>query len=290
MNFSCYEIWHYLHFLAYLALFLAFGHQLANGAEFIADPAARVAWYVLYLGAAAVLVWYRFLVPLRHGLRHRLRVARIRQESPGVVSVYVTGPHLDELRAEPGQYFRWRFLAPGLWWTASPYSLSAPPDPRGLRITVKAVGRHSTALAKLRPGTRVWAEGPYGALTAARRSGRGTLLLAGGIGITPLRALFETLPGDVVLVYLAHRAVDLALSNELDRLAEARGARVHYSISEGRHGALPMNRRTLARLVPDVAYRDVYLCGPPGMTDAAVPALRAAGVPRHRIHHESFAF
>jgi predicted ferric reductase len=165
-----YETWYYLHFLTYLAIFLAFGHQLANGADFIGDPAARAAWYALYLGVATVLVWFRFIVPLRRGLRHQLRVTQVRPEAHGVVSVYLTGPRLTELRAEPGQYFRWRFLTPGLWWTANPYSLSAPPDHRGLRITVKALGGHSAALARLRPGTRVWAEGPYGAFTAARRT------------------------------------------------------------------------------------------------------------------------
>ena len=285
-----YETWYYLHFLTYLAIFLAFGHQLANGADFIANPVARVAWYMLYLGVAAVLVWYRFIVPFRRGLRHGLRVSAVREEAPSVVSVYVTGDHLADLRAEPGQYFRWRFLTPGLWWTANPYSLSAPPDHRGLRITAKSLGSHSAALSRLRPGTRVWAEGPYGALTARRRTGRGTLLLAGGIGITPLRALFETLPGDVVLIYRARRAVDLAFREELDHLAAARGARVLYSVSEFPNSVVPMTTRALTRLVPDLAHRDVYLCGPPRLTDAAVAAVRAAGVPRRRIHHESFAF
>lgn len=285
-----YEVWHYLHFLTYLAIFLAFGHQLANGADFIGNPAARAAWYALYVGVAAVLAWFRFLVPLRRGLRHRLRVTQVRAEADGVVSIYLTGPHVAELRAEPGQYFRWRFLTPGLWWAANPYSLSAAPDGRGLRITVKALGGHSAALARLRPGTAVWAEGPYGALTARRRTGRGTLLLAGGIGITPLRALFESLPGDVVLLYRARRAADLAFREELDRLAAVRGARVHYSVSEFPGSVVPMTARALTRLVPDLADRDVYLCGPPRMTDAAGPALREAGVPRRRIHHESFAF
>lgn len=284
-----YETWHYLHFATYLAIFLAFSHQLSNGADFVGHRPAQLAWYALYIGVAALLVWYRFLTPLRRGLRHRLTVTEVRPEAPGVVSVLMTGLHLDELGARPGQFFRWRFLAPGMWWTANPYSLSAPPDRGPLRITVKAVGRHSEALARLRPGTRVWAEGPYGAFTAARRTSSKVLLLAGGVGITPLLALFETLPGDVTLLYRARRPQDLALRGEIDAIAVRRGAAVHYVVDEPAGHASPLTADALTALVPDLSERDVYLCGPPGMTSAAIPALRRAKVSRRRIHHESFA-
>ena len=112
-----------------------------------------------------------------------------------MVSVYIRGRHVDELAAEPGQFFRWRFLARGLWWAANPYSLSAPPRRDLLRVTVKIAGDHSAALGTLKPGTPVLAEGPYGSFTAARRRRHKVLLLAGGVGMTPLRALFESLPG-----------------------------------------------------------------------------------------------
>ncbi|MCX4231909.1 ferredoxin reductase family protein [Streptomyces ortus] len=285
-----YETWHYLHFATYLAVFLTFGHQLATGADFVGNRVARAAWYALFLGVAALVVRYRFLAPLRRGLRHRVRVAAVHPEAPGVVSVHLTGKHLDELGGEPGQFLRWRFLARGLWWTANPYSLSAPATPGHLRITVKAAGSHSAALARLAPGTRVWAEGPYGAFTADRRKGAKVLLLAGGVGITPLRALFETLPGQVTLVYRARTAHDLALRAELDAIAARRRATVHYVVDEPAGYSSPLTARGLSTLVPDLAGHDVYLCGPPGMTRAAVRALRDAGVPGRRIHHESFAF
>jgi ferredoxin-NADP reductase len=153
-------------------------------------------------------------------------VAAVIPEAPGVFSVVVQGRRLRGLAAEPGQFLRWRFLAPGLYWTSSPYSLSAAPRPDSLRITVKALGGHSAAVATLRPGTRVWAEGPYGALTAGRRSRAKVLLLAGGVGITPLRALFESLPAapsDLTLLYRARTAQDLALRTELEAIAAARG-------------------------------------------------------------------
>ncbi|WP_327687227.1 ferredoxin reductase family protein [Streptomyces sp. NBC_00467] len=285
-----YETWHYLHFLTYLAVFLAFFHQLSGGAEFIDSPLARTVWYSLYLGVTALLLWYRCITPVRRALRHRLKVAEVRPEAPGVVSVYITGKHLRDLGARPGQFFRWRFLAPGMWWTANPYSLSAPPGDRYLRITVKASGGHSAALADIAPGTRVCAEGPYGSFTASRQVAHRVLLLAGGVGITPLRTLFETLPGEVTLVYYARSAEDLALGAELDEIAAVRGATVHCVLG-GPHGSsVPLTAEALSELVPGLPAHDVYLCGPPGMTATAKSALREAGVPWHRLHHESFAF
>jgi predicted ferric reductase len=289
-----YETWYYLHFYTYLAIALAFSHQFAAGADFMANRAARAVWALLYLAVGCLLVWYRFVTPLRRAAVHRLRVAGVHGEAPGVVSVYLRGKRLHELRAEPGQFFRWRFLTRELGWAANPYSLSAPARPDLLRITVKDFGDHSAALTRVRPGTRVLAEGPYGSFTEGRRRRRKVLLLAGGVGITPLRTLFETLPGhpgDITLLYRATRRADVVFEQELGAIARARGAAVHLLVgSRAELGRDPLSPGELTRLVPDLARHDVYVCGPDGMTAAAVAALRAAGVPRHHIHHESFTF
>ena len=87
-------------------------------------------------------------------------------EAPGVVSIYLSGRDLDALDAQSGQFFLWRFLTPDRWWKAHPFSLSAAPTKRGLRITVKDLGDDTHALQHVRPGTRVFAEGPYGTFTA----------------------------------------------------------------------------------------------------------------------------
>ncbi|GAA0369105.1 ferredoxin reductase family protein [Microbispora corallina] len=288
-----YETWFHLHFYTYLATWLAFGHQLATGAEFVDSPRARLAWYALYIGVAAVLVWYRFLTPVRQALRHRLRVARVVREAPGVVSIHLAGRRLDLLGAEPGQFFRWRFLTRDLWWSPNPYSLSAAPRPGELRITVKDLGDQSRSLSRLRPGTRVLAEGPYGALTPARRRGRRVLLVAGGIGITPLRALFEAIPaasGELTLLYRARTTDDLVFRGELEAISLARGAALHYCVGPRGTVGDPFTPQTLARLVPDLHDHDVYVCGPEEMTRSVSAALQAARVPRRRVHRETFAF
>jgi predicted ferric reductase len=287
-----YETWYYLHFYTYLAVALAFSHQFATGADFVTNLPARIAWAAMYLTVGVALVWYRLLTPLRQAARHRLRVAAVHHEAPGVVSVLITGRQLTELAAEPGQFFRWRFLTRDLWWSANPYSLSAPPHPTALRITAKALGDHSRGLAHLNAGTRVLAEGPYGAFTADRRRRRQVLLIAGGAGITPLRALFETMPaapGELTLLYRANHGAEVVFRRELDQIAEFRGARVQYLI--GLHTRLtedPLSAPALSSLVPGLRHHDVYVCGPAGMTAAATAGLRGAGVPRRHIHHESF--
>jgi ferredoxin-NADP reductase len=289
-----YETWHFVHLYTYLAIALAFSHQFSTGADFIDNARARWLWSGLYVAVGAALVWYRVITPIRATARHRMRVAAVRPENADVVSIFITGRHLDELGTESGQFFRWRFLTRELWWAANPYSISAAPRPDVLRVTVKVAGEHSAALRSLAPGTRVFAEGPYGAFTAAVRRRGKVLLLAGGVGVTPLRALFETLPGrpgDIDMIYRANRGEDLVLRDELDWIARERGATVHYLLGPPQPGPRDhLSATRLRALVPDVAERDVFLCGPEPMMAAARAGLRRAGVPRRHIHHESFTF
>src|SRR3954453_8630633 len=124
-----YETWYVLHLSTYVAIALAFNHQLSTGAEFHTHPVARYLWTGLYLAVGVAIAWYRFAVPIRQALRHRLRVVAVQPEGPGVVSLLISGRGLAALGAEPGQFFRWRFLTRDLWWASNPYSLSAPPGP-----------------------------------------------------------------------------------------------------------------------------------------------------------------
>jgi ferredoxin-NADP reductase/DMSO/TMAO reductase YedYZ heme-binding membrane subunit len=289
-----YETWQYVHLYTYLAIALAFSHQFATGADFVSNAPARWLWSAMYLFVAAILFWYRLVVPISSAIRHPIYVAGVHRETADVVSVYLTGPSLARLGAEPGQFFRWRFLTRELWWAANPYSLSASPRSDLLRITVKMTGKHSSALLALAPGTRVLAEGPYGALTATLRRRRKVLLLAGGVGITPLHALFQTMPGapgEVTLAYRARSAADLIHRDELDQIAFQRGSRVHYLLGPSRPGRNDdhLSAARLGMLVPDLREHEVFLCGPEPMMAASRRSLRQAGVPRRRIHLESFS-
>jgi ferredoxin-NADP reductase len=222
-------------------------------------------------------------------------VSAVVQEGPGVVSVYVTGRDLDRLAVRSGQYFVVRFLSRDRWWRAHPYSLSSAPNGAWLRFTVKALGDDSSRVGGVPVGTRVFLEGPYGILTGARRTRPRVTLIAGGIGISPLRALLESLaarPGELTLLYRASEPGDLVFRDELDLLAAHRGARVHYLV--GRRGidvpADPFGPVTIAGLVPDIADQDVFVCGPSSLMRRTETALAELGVPRSQVHAERFAY
>ncbi|WUJ70614.1 ferredoxin reductase family protein [Kribbella soli] len=292
-----YESWHLLHLYAYLGVGLALPHQLWTGQEFLSSTSRTVFWWTAWGVAAAAILVFRIGAPIWRNARHRLRVTAVVPEADRVVSVYVAGRHLDQLRTEAGQFFSWRFLGRPGWTRANPYSLSAAPDGRHLRITVQEAGDGSAALRGVRPGTRVLVEGPFGRLSARARTERRIALIGAGVGITPLRALAEGLdyaPGDAVLIqrYTEHQL----FRNELQALHHQRGLSLltlpgHRRSPHSWFGPVPGELDDLQALrywIPDIADRDVYLCGPDAWTQLVKHTLAAAGLPAERLHLETF--
>jgi ferredoxin-NADP reductase/DMSO/TMAO reductase YedYZ heme-binding membrane subunit len=294
-----YESWHLLHLYGYLGVGLALPHQLWTGQEFLQSSAATLYWWTLWgVAAGAVVVW-RIVLPLWRSARYRLRVVGVIWESSDVVSVYLTGRQLDRLPVRAGQFVNVRFLSRPGWTRANPFSLSMAPNEHTLRITAKALGEGSARLAYLRPGTRVLFEGPYGRLSSRARTQRKIVLAGAGVGITPLRALAEGLeyaPGEAIL--LQRYTAEPLFTRELEILAAEKGLQVVQ---------LPGPRRTpssvlgpaasglpeltgLRRWIPDLAERDVFVCGPSAWTDGVERLALAAGVPGARIHSESFGW
>ena len=291
-----YETWYGIHLYAYLAVALGFLHQLFVGTDFIHDPVAVAYWLSLYAVTVALVIGYRLFGPIRLNLRHRLRVASVVAEGPGVFSIYVTGRELDRLAVRSGQYFVWRFLTRDGWWRGHPFSISSAPNGSWLRITIKELGDWSAQLQRVPVGTRVFVEGPYGILTGARRTRQRVLLIAGGIGITPLRALLEALPakpGDLTLLYRVRHEHDIVFREELEALARIRGAEIRYLPGHrqpSQRGIDPLGSAGLQTLVPDVRDRDVYVCGPVPMMQHVESSLRRLGLPSRQIHAERFAY
>ncbi len=294
-----YESWHLLHLYAYLGVGLALPHQLWTGQQFLSSRGATVFWWSAWAAAAIAVLGWRVVLPLARSTRHRLRVTSVQDEGDGVVSVYLAGRRLDRLRAEAGQFFGWRFLGRPGWTRSHPYSLSAAPDGRSLRISVKALGDGSAELAGVRPGARVLVEGPYGRLSPRARTQRKIALIGAGVGITPLRALAEGLdyaPGDAVLLY---RFRDRPLfEREFQVLARERGLRVLWLPGRrrsraswlGAHAGRADDTTALGHWVPDLAERDVYVCGPEAWADDVRRSALALGLPPDRFHVESFGW
>ena len=297
-----YESWHLLHLYAYVGVGLALPHQIWTGADFVGSPIARLYWWTLYALAAGALLVFRVTMPIWRTLRHGITVTSVIRESSDVVTVRMGGRGLNRLPVQAGQFFIWRFLDGPGWSRGNPYSLSAAPRHDRVQITAKDLGDGSSRLARLRPGTRVMVEGPYGRLTGEHRVGTKVAMLACGIGITPMRALLEDLPyapGDAVLVYRARSEPDLVFRADLDRLAKRRGITIYYLTGpriQGRRSWLPQSgsqwndRDALRRLIPGLTQYDVFVCGPDVWMDAVAAAATAAGLPAEQLHQERFTW
>ena len=286
-----YEAWYAIHLTVYASIALAWFHQIPTGNELVVDRLAADYWRGLYLATLALLLGYRVLVPLVNAFRYRLRVADVVHEGEGVVSLRIEGRRLERLRAQSGQFFLWRFLNRERWWASHPFSLSAAPDGRSLRITIKDLGDFTHRAGSIRPGTRIVAEGPFGVFTDAMRRRTKVALIGGGIGITPIRSLLEEMDGDVAVVYRVVSEDDVIFGQELRELAAEKGAALHIVAGDHRsdEGSRLLSPAHLEELVPDIAEREVYVCGPPAMADAARKSVRKAHVPSRYIHTERFA-
>jgi predicted ferric reductase len=286
-----YEAWYAVHLMAYLGILLSWFHQVPTGNEFILQPGPTAYWTALYVVTLALIVMFRFVRPGFQNAWHRLRVSEVWEEAPGVTSMRITGRQLDRVPARAGQFFLWRFLSPGRWWESHPFSLSEAPDGRSFRITVKSSGDFTSHMNEIPPGTPVVVEGPFGVFTDVVRRRDKVVLIAGGIGITPVRALAESMTGDVAVIYRVIREEDIVFRQELEDLARRRGLTLHFVVG---HHAAPggeriMSPEHLRELLPDIAEREVYVCGPPRMADYIERNVQDADVPPKYIHMERFA-
>jgi ferredoxin-NADP reductase len=251
----------------------------------------RDVWTALFATAAGTILVSRVGRPIWLAARHRLVVTAVVRETADVISIRMEGRNLDRLHASPGQYFRWRYLAPGAWHLAHPFSLSREPDGRSLRITVRRGGPHTSMLEHLRPGTRVVAEGPSGGLVADPGWLGPVTLIAGGVGITPLRALFATVPcadSSISLIYRASSAADVVFRSELEEIAKRRGGETHFLLGSRDDPGNELSAGNITRLCPDLRHSQVFVCGPPGYTKVVRASLDSLGIPAWRVRSESF--
>jgi predicted ferric reductase len=309
-----YEFWYAIHLLTYAAVAAAIPHQFSVGGLFAEGTWQRWYWLALCIATGAALLFYRMYQPLAASFRHQLTVSRVVRVAPDVFSIEMTGQHLERLAGSGGRFFFWRFLAAGHWWQAHPFSLSAEPvpavpagqgsagqgsaGPGKLRITVRNLGDGSARLARIKPGTKVAIEGPYGMFSTAARSRNSVVMIGAGIGITPLRSLLESTPfepGQATVLLRGHDESELFLGQEIMALCQARGVTLFHLTgprSRGNHPWLPQSAAeagfTLNSYAPDIADADVYVCGPTPWAASVIRDVQSAGVPAEQLHYERF--
>lgn len=289
-----YESWYFVHLAAYAAVFAAYFHQVTIGEDILASRLFYGYWIFLYAFVGLNHVVFRFVRPICNFFQHRFFVSAVERENYNTVSIRIKGNKIDKFNVCPGQFMIVRFLTKGLWLEAHPFSLSRAPDGRELRITVKELGDFTRRIGAVPVGTKVFIDGPYGVFTELFAMSQKILLIAGGIGITPIRSLAEDMGRhgkDVVVLYSNKTENDIVFKEELNSISGP-NVRVTHVLSDepaysGETGRI--DKEKIARLVPDVAKRDIYLCGPVPMMDALAAALRELSVPGSRIHFEKFS-
>ncbi|OFW64397.1 MAG: hypothetical protein A2135_04495 [Actinobacteria bacterium RBG_16_67_15] len=289
-----YEQWWLVHVWAYLGVLLGFFHQIGVGADFVLDWWAFVYWTLLHLSVAILIFAFRLVTPWVLTVRHRFRVEEVIPEAADTVTLVVGGRRLERLAVQPGQFFLIRVLDRRRFWKAHPFSLSATPDGKSLRFTVRALGDDTTALQTIAVGTRLSLEGPYGGFVAFLPTPRKILFITGGIGITPFRSLIENwdhAPGTVSLLYRNRTPGDALFRDELEEWSRCKGFDLHFSYSR-LNGGDPnvFEPERLRLIVPDLTEREVFVIGSPRLLAAASNGLRVAGVPSRQIHYENFAY
>lgn len=293
------ELWHGVHLTTYAAMVLSIPHQFSMD-DLFTHGFARWYWIGMYAVTAFCLLCFRVLYPLTTSLEHQLVVSGVQRLSPDSVAITMTGKHLDQLDAEAGQFFHWRFMTPKLWWHQHPFSLSAAPDGRSLRVTVRALGKGTAQITRtVKPGDKVWVEGPYGLFSTATRTRDALVLVGAGAGIGPVVSLLEeadTIPGRALVVLRASTPADLLHYDEVHALCARRGIQLVTLVGHRGPGSrwLPASSigsgDGLLAWAPWLQRADVFVCGPAAWTDEVVAEARAEGLADEQLHFERFSW
>jgi 3-phenylpropionate/trans-cinnamate dioxygenase ferredoxin reductase subunit len=300
-----YEVWRWAHLaLAGSVLVLSALHIWWLN-HLVRDTAMRALFTVLAVTALGVL-GYRWLWLPIFGPRREYVVRELRTET-STVSTLVLEPRRDRhqrgyrtLAFAPGQ-FAWIRLNPSIGAQEHPFTIASSAH-LGLwtEFTIRHSGDFTNELRQLRPGSPVWVDGPHGAFTLDLRRCTGLVMIAGGVGITPMMSMLRTLahrrdrrPHRLVVV--ARTLDELLFRAELSELQQ----RLDLTVVEllrspppswtGASGAV--DEDLLTALLPGAFRRnqlDYYLCGPPAMVTDVLTVLDGLDVPQPRIHTEQF--
>lgn len=284
-----YETWYFVHLLAYVGMAVSFGHEIYLGTDLADDTVARWFWVGIHSAIVLALIaarWGRSML----ALLRPLRISSIERVNHDTVDVVVTGRALRRREGDAGQFCFVRPLTSGLWWQSHPFSMSAAPTKDRIRFTIKDRGDATRSICALKPGSRVMVEGPFGVVTPDVLDGAKALFVVGGVGVAPVLAILERLGPDhePVVLYRAHSEKDLVHVDELRLATERLGGKFLTLVGPTAKLAVadPFSARVLTAAIPDVAQRAVVLCGPDRLLHAARAGLKAAGVPKSRIHSE----
>ena len=300
-----YELWQVTHgLLALFVLIASLVHIFILG-RFTTTPLMKTVWMVYAVIVISLIFWYKILKPIADWNRG-WEVIENRPERGDAHTLVLKPLGHEGFSFEPGQYAWIKKGRTPFGIGQHPISLSSIGDvePGGtISFTIKNLGNWSgNVVPKIQPGEKMWVDGPYGVLSADREQGMGYVLIAGGVGITPLYSICQTLAerGDVrpvLLFYGARTYEDLTFREEFEALQEKMNLQVVYVLSnpgegwDGESGFI--NAEILSRYFP-VEFRKQYhrfvyfICGPEPLMDAMEELLPELGIPREKVFSERF--
>ncbi len=300
-----YEVWRWVHVgLACSVLVLTALHIWWLN-HLLRERAMRAQFAILVLVVLGVLA-YRWVWRPVFGARSKYVVREIRPETD-TVSTLVLAPHRDPRQLScatsgfaPGQ-FAWLRVSPSIGAQEHPFSIASGAHLQEHReFTIRHNGDFTHALRRLRPGDPVWLDGPHGSFSVDLHHSTGLVMIAGGVGITPMMSMLRTLAHrrdrrPHRLVTVARTVEELLFRSELSKLTQ----RLDLTIIEllrqppkgwtGASGAI--DNALLTTLLPSGLRRNqlgYYLCGPPALVTDVLTILDELAIPPTQIHTEQF--
>jgi predicted ferric reductase len=295
-----YETWHISHIvLALTAVFAGMFHMVAWG-FYLVDPVKRTLWLCMAIFWIALLLYVRVFKPL-FMLRRPYRIVEVRPELGDTTTLVMRPEGHAGFRFRPGQFGWLTLWGSPFKITGHPFSFSSSAEAADGRVemTIRKLGDFTGAVQKVAAGQRVYLDGPYGAFTIGNPADM-HVLIAGGIGITPMMSMIRTLAdrGDKRPLVLVYGSKDWASTSFRDEL-EAMRSRVDLSVvhvlskpHEGWTGESGYIDAALFKrhLPPGYADHEYFICGPNVMMDAIETVLAEMQVPLAKYHSERYSF
>ena len=297
-----YEAWRYTHSAGFVAIIiLATHHAVTVGRHGRYNAWFDVMWITLCTLAVG-LVFYIYFIRPRSIAKKPFRVVECRKDSSDDWYLTIEKDGDFPFDFDAGQ-FTWISTSDSVFArNEHPFSIatSAASLPR-MSYVIRELGDYTRQLGKIRPGQRVWVNGPHGVFTLNARNAKGIVLIAGGAGIGPIMGILRELAdnGDrrpIRLVY-GNRTIDQMLFlDELETLRSQIDLKLLLVLDhppegfEGHKGFI--DREVLSSTIdhPEHVNWDYYICGPPRMVKAVEKNLETLSVPRDRILYEQLGF
>jgi predicted ferric reductase len=295
-----YETWHITHIvLAVVAVTGGLVHMV-GWSFYLTDPWKRTMWIGLTVFWIALLFYVRIVKP-SFMLRRPYRVTEVRKERGDTTTLVMQPDGHPGFRFSPGQFGWLTVWASPFKITGHPFSFSssaAATDGR-VEMSIRNLGDFTSEIHKVPVGRRVYLDGPYGAFTIGNPADM-HVLIAGGIGITPMMSIIQTLAdhGDtrpVILLYGSKDLESITFREELDALKARLNLTVVHVLADppagwtGEKGFI--NAQMFKRhLPPPYADHEYFICGPDVMMDAIEKALGELNVPLSKYHSERYSF